>query len=120
MKTKVNGFSRKMPSWVKHGNKRCDISYDRNKDLDEKLSRFQHMCGTLPITLRNKTKNDTQIKFCKVIASSMVVYGREIWVPNRSEKRKPETAEMHSFKLVSGCTFTYAIWQYTTHCKYMP
>jgi hypothetical protein len=58
-----------MPSWVKHGNKRCDLSYHRNKDLEEKLSRLQHMCGTMQITLRNKTKNDIQIKFCNVIAA---------------------------------------------------
>jgi hypothetical protein len=73
----------------------------------------------MQITLRNKTKKDTQIKFCKVIAASMLMYGSESWAPNRSEKRETETAEMNSLRFVAGYVFTYIIRQYTMHYKYM-
>jgi len=44
--------------------------------------------------LTNKTRKDTQFKFYKVMAVPVLLYGCETSAPNRSDKRKMETAEM--------------------------
>jgi hypothetical protein len=52
------------------------------------------MCGKIQRTINNKTINDTQIKFYKVIAAHVLMYGSENWALNTSEIRKTETAGM--------------------------
>ena len=58
------------------------------------LNKFQRMCGTLSLTLKGKTQLSTQIKFYKVMAVPVLMYGRENWSLNRSDKRKIEAAVM--------------------------
>jgi hypothetical protein len=62
--------------------------YSYDKDLEQKLSRFLHMCGTTQRMLKNKTRKDTQFTFYKVIAVSMLMCGSENWALNRSKRRK--------------------------------
>jgi hypothetical protein len=52
------------------------------------------MCETIQGTIRNKTRKDTQTKFCKVIVAPVLMYGSENWALNGSERRKIETSEM--------------------------
>jgi hypothetical protein len=33
----------------------CDLSFDYDSDVENKLNRFQNMCGTIRRTLRNNT-----------------------------------------------------------------
>ena len=60
------------------------------------------MCGTIHRTLKNKTRIDTQIKFYKIMAVPMVMYGSENWALNRSERRRIETNEMKFLRRVAG------------------
>jgi hypothetical protein len=32
----------------------CDVTYEINKDIQNKLNKFRHMCGTITITLKGK------------------------------------------------------------------
>jgi hypothetical protein len=43
----------------------CDISYKYDDDLQNKLHKFQYMCGTIKRNLINKTRKYTQLKFIK-------------------------------------------------------
>jgi hypothetical protein len=52
------------------------------------------MCGTIKRTLINKTRKDTQLKFYKVMAVPVLLYGCENWTLNRVDRRNIETAEM--------------------------
>jgi hypothetical protein len=47
--------------------------------LNDKLSKFQNICGVLVIakTLKKKTKKETNLKFYKIMAVSVLLYGRE-------------------------------------------
>jgi hypothetical protein len=45
-------------------------------------------------TLRQKTFQSTQLKFCKIMAVPMLTYASENWTINRSDKKKIESAEM--------------------------
>lgn len=82
----------------------CWISYEQERDIEYKLNQFRHICGTIQRTLRNKTRKDTIIKFYKVLAVPLLLYGSENWVLNRSVKRKIETSEMQFLRRISGYT----------------
>lgn len=40
----------------------CDVSYDKDKDITNKLCRFQRICGTIKRQLKNKTRKETKTK----------------------------------------------------------
>ena len=67
------------------------------------------MCGTISRTLQEKKKRkkaqlSTQIKFYKVMAVPVLMYGSENWSLNRTDKRKIEAAEMRFLKSMAGYT----------------
>ena len=64
------------------------------------------MCGTISRTLKGKTQLSTQIKFYKVMAVPVLMYGSENWSLNRSDKRKIEAAEMRFLRPMAG----YTLW----------
>ena len=64
------------------------------------------MCGTKSTTLNGKTQLSTQIKFYKVMAVPVLMYGSENWSLNRSDKRKIEAAEMRFLRPMTG----YTLW----------
>lgn len=82
----------------------CDISFDEERDLKQKVHKFQSICGTIKRTLKNKTRRDTVLKFYKTMAVPVLAYGAETWAMNRSDKRIIETAEMRFLRYVAGCT----------------
>ena len=77
----------------------CNISYCERKEVNNKINKFQRMCGTLSITLKGKTQLSTQIKFYKVMAVPVLMYGSENWSLNRSE-----AAEMGFLRPTAGYT----------------
>jgi hypothetical protein len=62
------------------------------------------MCGTIKRILINKIRKDTQMKFYKVMAVPVLLYGCENWALNRVNRRKIETAEIKFLRLVSEYT----------------
>lgn len=82
----------------------CEVSYNKDNDVIQKLYKFQYMCGTISRTLKNKTRVDTQLKFYKTMAVPMLMYGSENWALNRSDVRKVETSEMKFLRRVAGLT----------------
>lgn len=82
----------------------CDVSYDRPKDLRNKVNRFQAICGTISRTLRRKARKETMLKFYKVLAIPTLVYGSEVWVIGKKEEQSITTAEMRFLRSVKGCT----------------
>jgi hypothetical protein len=62
------------------------------------------MCGTIKRTLINKTRKDAQLKFYKVMAVPVLLYGCVNWALNRVDRRKIETAKMKFLRRVAGYT----------------
>jgi hypothetical protein len=56
----------------------CHMSYCERKEVNNKINKFQRMCGTISRTLKGKTQLSTQIKFYKVIVP-VLMYGSENW-----------------------------------------
>ena len=66
------------------------------------------MWGTISRTL--KGKHSYQLKFYKVMAVPVLMYGSENWSLNRSAKRKIEAAEMRFLRPMAG----YTLWDKKT------
>jgi hypothetical protein len=41
----------------------CNITYKYDEDLNDKLSKFQKICGGIARTLKKKTRKETNLKF---------------------------------------------------------
>jgi hypothetical protein len=54
---------------------------------NKKLKKCQDMCVTIKITLRHKTKKDTQLKFYKTMGMPCLMYGSELLTLRRIKER---------------------------------
>ena len=81
------------------------ISYCERKEVNNEVNKFQRMCGAISRALKGKTQLSTQIKFYKVMAAPVVIYGSENWSLNRPDKRKIEDAEIRFLRPMAGYTF---------------
>ena len=72
--------------------------------VNNKVNKFQRMCGTISRTLKGKTQLSSQIKFYKVMAVPVLMYGSKNWSLNRSYKRKIEADELRFLKPMAGHT----------------
>ena len=55
----------------------CNISCCEGKEVNNKVNKFQRMCGTVSRTLKGKTQLSTQIKFYKAMAVPVLMYGSQ-------------------------------------------
>ena len=82
----------------------CDTSYNYDNDMENKINKFQAICGTINRTLNNKTRKDTRIKFYKTMAVPVLMYGSESWINTKKGDSKIQAAEMRFLRRVKGCT----------------
>jgi hypothetical protein len=57
----------------------CNVTYKYEEDLNDKLSKFQNICGVIARTLQKKTKKETNLKFYKIMAVPVLLHGIETW-----------------------------------------
>jgi hypothetical protein len=55
----------------------CKTSFIQERDVNNKIQKFQMVCGTISRTLKNKICKDTLMKFCKTMAVPILSYGSE-------------------------------------------
>jgi hypothetical protein len=72
----------------------CDKFFSYDNDLRQKINNFQYAYCTIKRTSRNKTRNDTMLKFFKVMTVPTLTYGLEYWATNKTNRRAVEAAEM--------------------------
>jgi hypothetical protein len=82
----------------------CDISYEHDRDIGEKIQKFQMICGTINRTLKNKARTDTQLKFYKTMAVPTVMFGSETWTDTKKGYSKVQAAEMKFLRRIKGVT----------------
>jgi hypothetical protein len=70
------------------------ITVPNNRDFEINWNRFNQMCSTIRRTLKNKTRKETQAKFYKAMALSVLTYRSEIWIATKEQAKKIKTAEM--------------------------
>ena len=69
------------------------MSYGNNRDLDNKLNKLQMMCGAVT-TLKNKTRKNTQLTFCKVMTVPMLLNGSELQTMKKRDEGRIQAAEI--------------------------
>jgi hypothetical protein len=66
----------------------CDISHEKDNNVDNKLAKFRNVCGTIQKYLKHKTRKDTHLKYYKTITVPILIYGSEAWVLSKREESK--------------------------------
>jgi hypothetical protein len=69
----------------------------------KKINRFQRTCSTIRKYLK-ETHTDTQLKFYKVVARPVLLYGSETWVTTKRDMTHLKVAEMCFLSSVKGYT----------------
>jgi hypothetical protein len=82
----------------------CQLSYQDEVDVNQKLEKFNYMCSTIKRTPKNKIRTETHIKFYKVMAVSAGLYGNENWVLTEEDKNRTQAAEMRFLRSTMGVT----------------
>lgn len=82
----------------------CDITYEEDREIDRKITKFQKICGTILRTLKGKTRKDTLLRFYNVMAIPQLLYGSETWVHKQKHLKRTQAAEMKFLRAVKGCT----------------
>jgi hypothetical protein len=55
----------------------CNVTHKYDEDFNDKLSKFQNICGVIARTLKMKTRKETNLKFYKIVAVPVLLYGNE-------------------------------------------
>jgi hypothetical protein len=66
----------------------CDLSHNRDEDLQNKSFKFRRICGSMKRNLTNETRKDTQLKLYQVTAAPVLLHGCENWVLSRAGQRE--------------------------------
>lgn len=81
----------------------CDVTYGYSKDIQTKINRFSHVCGTISRYIKNKTRKETQIKLYKTVAVPTLLYGSETQVTKKKEESRIQAKEMKFLRRVKSC-----------------
>lgn len=85
----------------------CDLSFNHDKELQNKLFKLQHMCDMCETIIRtptNKTTKDTQLMLYNAMAVPILLHGCKNWAYKRANKRRIETAQMKLLRKVASHT----------------
>jgi hypothetical protein len=80
------------------------VTYKYDEDLNDKLSKFQKICGVISRTLKKKTRKETNLKFYRIMAVPVLLYGSETWIPRKRDWNMIQAAEIKYLRTVKGCT----------------
>ena len=82
----------------------CEVSFDREHDIPQKIAKFNLICGTIHRTLKGKARKETEIKFYKTMAIPLMTYGSEVWTKTRQDESRIQASEMRFLRSVQGYT----------------
>ena len=80
------------------------LEYRKSQDVEIKLNRFRHFCGTIQRTLKHNVRRETLLKLYKVVALPLLLYGCECWTLTSDQLRRIEASEMRFLRYVTGYT----------------
>jgi hypothetical protein len=73
----------------------CNMSYQEEKDIHSKFTKFLQILGLLNNTLKpHLVRRSTRLKLYKTLALPTLLYGSEIWTIKQCDKNRLRTAEM--------------------------
>lgn len=81
----------------------CDISYSEDLDIEKKIGKFQVVCGNISRTLGKQARRETIMKFYRIMAAPVLLYGSESWVTTKPLESRVQAAEMRFLRRTKGC-----------------
>jgi hypothetical protein len=57
----------------------CNVTYNNDEHLNKKIRTFRSICGIISRTLKMKIRKEKFLKFYKVMAVPVLLYGIETW-----------------------------------------
>ena len=87
----------------------CDLTYEDDKDMVIKVSRFQNICGTISRTLRRKACKERRSGFIRLWLRPRYFMVRNAWVTKHKDLRTLETAEMKFLRAAQECSGFYRV-----------
>jgi hypothetical protein len=72
--------------------------------LNDKLSKFENICGVIARILKMKTRKETNLKFYKIMAVPVLLYDSETRTLRKRDWNRIQAAEMKCLRTVKGCT----------------
>jgi hypothetical protein len=66
------------------------------------MQEINYLCGTIKLTLLNKYKQHTVLKFYEVLGVRFLLYGSECWILTKQQLQETEYCEMRFKRSVAG------------------
>jgi hypothetical protein len=86
----------------------CNISYQKEKEIHSKITKFLQILGTLNNTFKpNLVPRSTRLKLYKTLALANLLYGSEFWTFKHYDKSMLLIAEMKYLRRTAGYTLLY-------------
>lgn len=83
----------------------CEISYQNEKDVNKKITKFTQILGIINNTLKAKlVQKSTRIKIYNTLALPSLLYGSEIWTLKKKDMNRIKATEMKFFRRTAGYT----------------
>jgi hypothetical protein len=87
----------------------CNISYEREKDMNTKAANFVKVLGILNQIFKPLLDSrHTRIRIYKSLARLVLYYGSEAWTIRRTDERRLISAEMRFLRRTAG----YIRWEH--------
>jgi hypothetical protein len=81
----------------------CHVSYDGEKDIQDKITKFLKILGLLNNVLKpNQVHKTTKLKVYNTLAVLPLIYGSEIWTLRKQDKIRLTTSEMKFLRKTAG------------------
>jgi hypothetical protein len=78
---------------------RCEISYETEKDIQQKLAKFVQILGTVNNTcIPALVQKFSRIKVYKTLALPILLYASEIWILGKKEEKRFSSIDMKFFR----------------------
>jgi hypothetical protein len=81
----------------------CHVSYEGDKDIQDKITKFLKILGLLNNVLKpNQVLKTTKLKVYNTLAVPALIYGSEIWTLRKQDKTRLTTSEMKLLRKTAG------------------
>jgi hypothetical protein len=83
----------------------CHISYEGERDVKNKISKFLQVTGTINNVLKpNQVQKSSRMKIYNTLAIPALIYGSEIWTLTQQDKSRLKASEMKFLRRTAGYT----------------
>jgi hypothetical protein len=72
---------------------------EKEVDINVKLKIFQQILSRIIMTLADKVRKETLLKFCNILVTQILLYGSKCWTLTERQKGRQEAGKFASWEL---------------------